>query len=302
MNEFAPPFRPPPLVISRVLKATPERVFNAWSKAEFVRRWFAPEGCTAPEAEVDFQPGGVFALTMQLPDGARHEMRARFTVLEPPARLGFAGELYSAGKLGFRFDTVVKLAPDPAGSTIEVTQSYEIFDETFRFAVEGAEPGWRSTLANLEREASARSVVHGAFTLRRAFAVTPERLFRAFSDLQAKARWFNGPEGFVTLERTMDVRPGGRERLEGRHASGMVTAFDAVYFEVLPGERLIYSYEMRLDGRKISVSLATLTFAPDPKGALLTLTEQGAFLDGYDDAGNRERGTAWLLDAVERSL
>jgi uncharacterized protein YndB with AHSA1/START domain len=38
------------------------------------------------------------------------------------------------------------------------------------------------------------------------------------------------------------------------------------------------------------------------KGTRLVLTEQGAFLDGYDDAGSRERGTGGLLDALEKSL
>jgi len=32
------------------------------------------------------------------------------------------------------------------------------------------------------------------------------------------------------------------------------------------------------------------------------MTEQGAFLDGYDDAGSRERGTQQLLDALGASL
>jgi len=32
------------------------------------------------------------------------------------------------------------------------------------------------------------------------------------------------------------------------------------------------------------------------------VTELGAFLDGYDDAGSRERGTGELLDALSRSL
>ena len=34
----------------------------------------------------------------------------------------------------------------------------------------------------------------------------------------------------------------------------------------------------------------------------LKLTEQGAFLDGFDDAGGRERGTALLLDKLGASL
>ena len=65
---------------------------------------------------------------------------------------------------------------------------------------------------------------------------------------------------------------------------------------------MIYAYEMRLDERKISASLATLTLAPDPKGTLLTVTEQGVFLDGFEDAGSREQGTQGLLEALERSL
>jgi len=46
----------------------------------------------------------------------------------------------------------------------------------------------------------------------------------------------------------------------------------------------------------------TIEFEPAGEGTKLILTEQGAFLDGYDDAGSRERGTAGLLDALEMSL
>ena len=46
-------------------------------------------------------------------------------------------------------------------------------------------------------------------------------------------------------------------------------------------QRLVYGYEMRLDDRKISVSLATIELAPADEGTRLKVTEQGAFLDGY---------------------
>jgi hypothetical protein len=41
---------------------------------------------------------------------------------------------------------------------------------------------------------------------------------------------------------------------------------------------------------------------PEARGTRLTVTEQGAFLDGYDDAGSREHGTGALLDALGASL
>jgi uncharacterized protein YndB with AHSA1/START domain len=100
----------------------------------------------------------------------------------------------------------------------------------------------------------------------------------------------------------MDVRIGGRERLRARWEGGVVSTFDAIYHDVIPNERLIYSYEMRLDEKKISVSLATLQLQAEGRKTTLIITEQGAFLDGYDDAGSRETGTGHLLDALGASL
>ena len=83
----------------------------------------------------------------------------------------------------------------------------------------------------------------------------------------------------------------------------MTTTFDAIYYDIVPRERIVYTYEMHLDDRKISVSLATLEIEPAGAGRTkLKVREQGAFLDGYDDAGSREHGTGDLLDKLGASL
>jgi uncharacterized protein YndB with AHSA1/START domain len=82
----------------------------------------------------------------------------------------------------------------------------------------------------------------------------------------------------------------------------LTRTFDATYYDVIDHERLVYCYEMHLDERKISVSVATVQLKSDGKRTRLMVTEQGAFLDGYDDAGSRERGTGELLDALGRAL
>jgi len=147
------------------------------------------------------------------------------------------------------------------------------------------------------------SVAHGEFHLERVYDAPVARLWQALTEPEAKAKWFAGtPGGWELLERQMDVRVGGRERLRGRWQSGLVTTFDAVYQDVVPNERLVYCYQMFLDDRKISVSLATLQLEPDGRGTRLKVAEQGAFLDGFDDAGSRERGTGDLLDALGASL
>lgn len=151
--------------------------------------------------------------------------------------------------------------------------------------------------------ASGRSVAFGEFHLERVFAAPLARVWKALTEPEAKARWFAGTAGsWQVLERQMDVRVGGRERLKGRWESGVVTTFDAIYQDVLPTERLVYCYQMFLDDRKISVSLATLQLEPAGQGTRLKVAEQGAFLDGFDDAGSREHGTGKLLDALGASL
>jgi len=144
------------------------------------------------------------------------------------------------------------------------------------------------------------SISHGSFTIERVFpGVTPMRVFEAFSTPQGKAAWFAAPEGqWEPIERVFEFRVGGRERLFGRWASGDTTDFDARYHDIVPGERIVYAYDMWHQGRKLSVSLATIEFKPDGQGTRLIMTEQGAFLDGYDDAGSRERGTRILLDRL----
>ena len=153
----------------------------------------------------------------------------------------------------------------------------------------------------------ARSIKHASFTIERHLNYEPAVLFHAWTDPAAKSRWFNGPADKWTEQvREMDVRVGGRERVIGKFADGSESRFEAVYFDVLPGRRLVYTYDMYFQGKKISVSLASVEFVLRGKdshqGTKLVVTEQHAFLDGYEDAGNRERGTLGLMDNLEFAL
>ena len=300
------PSHPPPLVIRRRFAAPREAVLRAWSTAEHIQRWFSPGPFTIPEARVEFREGGEFFLVMRGPGFPDHAMRTRFTELKRPERLVFEGAVEFEGADRFRLRTLVEFAAEGPETLMTVTQSYDILDPDFRRAVDGAPEGWRSTLDKLEallkEPPAAVAPTHGQFTLSRLLRASPAQVFATFANPAVKAKWFPGNPAFTQTERSMDVRPGGRERLKGRWPQGLVTCFDAVYFDVVENERLVYAYEMHLDERKISVSLATLTMAPEGEGTRLTVTEQGAFLNGYADGGARETGTAGLLDGLARWL
>jgi uncharacterized protein YndB with AHSA1/START domain len=152
-----------------------------------------------------------------------------------------------------------------------------------------------------ERNITPRSVTLGTFSLERTYDAPRSRVYAAFATLEGKQAWFGG-DGYTLVERSFDFREGGSERATGRWENGTVSQFDASYFDIVPEERIVYAYEMRLDGVKISVSLATIEFKQAGSGTKLLLTETGAFLDGYDDAGSREHGTNFLMDRMGASL
>jgi uncharacterized protein YndB with AHSA1/START domain len=145
-----------------------------------------------------------------------------------------------------------------------------------------------------------RSTQHAMFSMERTFGHPPARVFRAFAEPAAKAAWFVGPDGWQSSEHTLDFRVGGREHLATDLPGGGSVTFDATYLDIVTDERIIYAYEMTIDGRRISASLASLELRATPAGTHLTLTEHGIFLDGLDRVEERERGTRELLDKLQR--
>jgi uncharacterized protein YndB with AHSA1/START domain len=147
-----------------------------------------------------------------------------------------------------------------------------------------------------------RSVMHATFVIERTLNASPSRVFSAFASQEAKARWFVGPKGWQGSDHSLDFRAGGREHLSSRQPNGPAHEFDAIYHDIVPDRRIVYSYEMHLDEKRISVSLATLELLPAGTGTKLVLTEHGAFLDGTDRPDQREQGTQELLNNLETYL
>jgi uncharacterized protein YndB with AHSA1/START domain len=144
------------------------------------------------------------------------------------------------------------------------------------------------------------SVVHNTFTLERNYSATVARVFAAWADPAAKARWFAGDE----VEHELDFRVGGREVAHRRPTGDGVPdmRFESFYRDIVPERRIVYVSTLYADGRPATVSLTSVQFRPDGQGTRLELTEHGAFLDGQEQPSWRERGTNAQLDALGRAL
>jgi uncharacterized protein YndB with AHSA1/START domain len=145
-----------------------------------------------------------------------------------------------------------------------------------------------------------RSVTHATFVIERTYPARPSRVFAAWADPTLKTRWF-GDTGQGAEEYSLDFRVGGREINRGK-AEGQLFTYQAIYQDIVPEERIVYSYDMYTDQTRISVSLSTVQFVPDGEGTRLVYTEQGAYLDGLDTPEQREHGTRELFEALAQQL
>lgn len=143
-----------------------------------------------------------------------------------------------------------------------------------------------------------RSVTHATFSLDRTYATPPGRVFAAWADPAAKARWFAGPGA----EHELDFRVGGRETNRGRHGDGPLLTFASVYHDIVPDERIVYASTLHAGDVLATASLTTVEFTAENDGTRLVLTEHGTFLDGHEDPEWRERGTGEWLTALDTEL
>lgn len=142
------------------------------------------------------------------------------------------------------------------------------------------------------------TVIHDTFTIERDYPSAPDRVFAAFASRGAKTAWFAGGAG---KDGEFDFRAGGSERFVNT-VQNTTYRYDAVYYDIVPDQRIIYGYEMYAGDERISVSVATIEFAETAGGTALRWTEQGAYLDGLDTPGMRHHGTAGQLDVLEKVL
>lgn len=74
--------------LQRRFRASPERVFRAWTQPVALREWWCPPGWMAGEIEVDLRVGGVYRIAMTRPaGGAPVAVSGQFVEVDPPDRL-----------------------------------------------------------------------------------------------------------------------------------------------------------------------------------------------------------------------
>lgn len=137
----------PALVIRRTLKASPQRVYEAWTQPDLAKQFMCPEDVTIPEATFDVRVGGAYRIVMKKPDGEELVVRGIYRDVQPGKRLEM-NWTWEEDRPEDEQDTllVLEFAPHGTGTELTLTQTQFLKAES-RTNHEG---GWNSILDKME--------------------------------------------------------------------------------------------------------------------------------------------------------
>jgi len=138
-----PQFQMVTLVVRRMIPASPDHLFAAWTEPERLRKWWGPEGVTCIDPVVDLRVGGSYRIGNQLPDGKVLWIAGEFEVIEPPHRLTYTWRLEGLSETAER----VTVRFEACGAETEVIVTHErIPNEMLR---DQHQHGWKGCLDGL---------------------------------------------------------------------------------------------------------------------------------------------------------
>lgn len=140
------------LEICREFTAPIQAVFEAWTQADVLAKWFGPESFTVLNAQTDLSVGGKYEITIQSPDNNTIKHFGEYVEINEPVSLIFTWELKDqncAGSEGQNISTLVTIQLEQTTNGTLLTLTHEKLPDQASYA--GHQFGWQSSLEALNQ-------------------------------------------------------------------------------------------------------------------------------------------------------
>jgi len=107
------------IVATRLLDASRDLVFRAWTEQEHIERWWGPDGFTVTSSEMNVRPGGVWRFVLHGRDGTNYHNKIVYDGMVPPERLTYT----HTG--GMEFRTTVRFAESGRKTRVTVRMEFD---------------------------------------------------------------------------------------------------------------------------------------------------------------------------------
>jgi len=256
------------VTLVRMIDAPAELVFDAWTKAEHLQKWYAPDGFTVPSATADAREGGELEIVMRNPDGMDFPLWGTFRELDPPRKLVMDATAASGPDRTPALHAVTTVTFVDHGGKTEMTvheQAEALAPEAVGMLA-GMELGLTQSLRRLD------DLLTGAFdrqiSLTRMIEAPRELVFDAWTSDEHLSQWW-GPNGFTLTTDSIDVRPGGRWTFTMHGPDGVDYPNEILYEEVVRPE--LITFEHGAPGREDPSFRGVITFDDFMGNTVLTM-------------------------------
>lgn len=149
--------------LRRVVKASKQEVFDAWTRPELLMQWWGPNGFTTPLAELDVREGGAMRIEMKGPDGVIYPMTGRYIEVDSPFRFQFLSTpLDAAGEELFELWNSVLLNGEDGAVEVVVNCHLTRSTPAAEPYLTGMPIGWGQTMDRMVAYFESRRTSRGA--------------------------------------------------------------------------------------------------------------------------------------------
>jgi len=273
------------LVISRVINAPRELVWEVWTNPEHIKHWWGPNGFTNTIFQMDVKPGGVWDFIMHGPDGTDFKNKSIYKEVVKPEKL-----VYDHVS-GPKFRSTVTFTEQGQRTLVSIQMLFETAEErnntvkTFK-----ADEGLRQNIDKLEAYLQKLSPER-ELTITRIMNAPREMVFNAWINPDQLKKWW-GPKGFANPVCKIDPTPGGAIYIDMKGPDGTVYPMDGEFHEIVKPERIVLTTAaLDKDGKRLFEVVNTVTFAEENGKTKLTLhaavfnvrDEGRPYLDGMNE-------------------
>jgi uncharacterized protein YndB with AHSA1/START domain len=261
------------IVVTRMVNAPRELVYEVWTKPEHVKHWWGPDGFTNTIISMDVKPGGAWQLIMHGPDGVDYPNLIEYIDVIKNTRLEW---IHGTGEANDprQFHVTVTFESVGTKTKINMRMLFQTVAALEKVVKEfGALEGNTQTLNRMEVYLSKMpSTANSKWDLRimRIIEAPRERVFQAWTDPTQLAQWL-GPEG-CSNKVTMETKPDGLIRIDMYGPEGTLHPLSGRFKEISAPSKLIFTASaLDENGNPIFENLNTVTFTEESAKTLLSL-------------------------------
>lgn len=235
------------IVITKLIEAPRDLVFDLWTSPEAIHTWWGPQGFTTTTKSMDVRAGGQWQFTMHGPDGRDYPNLITYLEVSRPDRIVYKhGGTPDVEPVNFQ-TTVTFESTGAADQRTLVTLRSTFASAAARDHVikaYGALEGGKQTLARLAATAEQRARPNAAadpkpFVIARVIKAPVDLVFDLWTDRDHLAHWF-GPKGTQLTVSELDLRTGGRMVYRMGMADGSAHWGRWVFREITRPDRLLF--------------------------------------------------------------